>query len=247
MAIDHNVNANAARYLSDLQSAVPAPPAMIVPVFLDVITAVDALHRKYKTVSNLKPDKIVLLSNGKVIIEPQSQLSAATAKALPSLKYSSPEMLEEVQGVYAPNVSDSYVLGFMFYEILLGRDLFQRQFAEVLREGEIGWPWWHLDQYRPAHSLSSQINDFPSALSRLIDGMMNKRPAERMSDLRSIWETLAGSLKAAGIPKEVSTKEHRRKTWKILSFIKGIVERYIKAVQKPLTKEDEEDLQGLSM
>jgi hypothetical protein len=59
--------------------------------------------------------------------------------------------------------------------------------------------------------------------------------------------TLAGSLNATVIPKERSTNESSRKTGKILSFIQRIVVNYIKAVRRPLTEEDEEDLQGLSI
>ena len=247
MAIDHNVNANAARYLSDLQSAVPAPPAMIVPVFLDVITAVDALHRRYNTACNLAPDKVVLQGEGKLTLEPLLKLSAASTIALPSLKYSSPEVLEEIQGTHGPHVSDSYILGFTFYEILLGRDLFQRQFAEVLQQGEVGWLKWHLDQNKPAQSLASQIAEFPPVLSGIIGGMMDKKTATRMSDLRNIHETLAESLNPTVVLSTLSINESRRKTFKIVEFIKRIVVAFIKAVRRSLDEENKKNSRSLSM
>ncbi len=196
MIANYDTNTLAGRRLSDLLTAEPAPSAKLVSTFLKSAAAVEELHRRCDSPCNLDPSNVVLLMDGEVVLKPVVKLSEAATIALPSLKYSSPEILEEISGEYGANVSDSYILGFVFYEIFLGRDLFRQQFAEVIQEGEIGWLRWHLDQNKCALPLSSQLRDFPLALSRLIDEMITKKPAARLTNFRSISDTLAGSLNA---------------------------------------------------
>lgn len=196
MIADHDMNLLAGRRLSDFITEEPAPFAQMVPAFLESVAAVEELHRRYDSPCNLDPGNVVLLMDGKVVLKPVVRLSKAATIALPSLKYSSPEILEEISDEYGANVLDSYTLGFVFYEIFLGRGLFRRQFAEVIQEGEIGWLKWHLDQDKCALSLSSQLKDFPLVLSRLIDEMITKKPAARLANFRSISDTLACSMNA---------------------------------------------------
>jgi serine/threonine protein kinase len=116
-----------------------------------------------------------------------------------SSKYSAPEMFEEAAESVDNSSHDSYVLGLVFYEIFLGRDLFEKQFQEISGQGEVGWLIWHADKTKRAESLSDLISGFPYILSRLIDGMMVKEPSKRITDLNKVAETIASTLQATAV------------------------------------------------
>ena len=185
--------------LSRLLSATPAPPALVVPTFLSVISAVDASHREHNEPCELDPRKVLFRSDGTLQVERRGQPAAGMTVVLSSSKYASPEMVEGAISDFDSSVLDSYVLGFVFYEILLGRDRFHEQFAEVARHGELGWLTWHADKSMRLEPLSSVLDGFPSLLSQLISEMTTKESAERITDLGSIADTIAGSQQATSV------------------------------------------------
>jgi serine/threonine protein kinase len=115
---------------------------------------------------------------------------------LSSSKYCAPEAVEDLTGQNDSSLVESYVLGFVFYEILLGTNLFEQQFQDVSRHGKFAWLTWHADKSKHAIPLSEVISGFPSVLSSLIEGMMAKEAAERITDIRRIAETIGGASQA---------------------------------------------------
>jgi len=81
-----------------------------------------------------------------------------------------------------------YALGVMFYEILLGKRLFAKSFAE--QRSELDWMRWHADPESKAPTLKSLLPDYPTALSDLIESMMDKAPEKRPADLNTILTRL---------------------------------------------------------
>jgi serine/threonine protein kinase len=102
-------------------------------------------------------------------------------------------MVEETTEPTDSALLDSYVLGFLFYEILLGKDLFDREFEHVISHGRFGWLTWHADKAKRAKPLSAVISGFPSVLSSLIDGMMAKEASERITNLHKIADAIGGA------------------------------------------------------
>jgi len=204
-AADKSRGSTTVRLLSDLLRSEPTPPASVVPFLLTVIFAVEASHSAGHGPSDLDPRKIVFQSDGSVSLLSRGTIGAQITVVLPSSKYSSPEIVEGISEGLDTGIPDSYVLGFVFYEILLGRNLLDKEFAEVERQGELGWLTWHMDLNRRAKSLSSLIPGFPESLSGLIDRMMAKSVADRVSSLSTIRDTLARSLEETTVLTNISS------------------------------------------
>jgi serine/threonine protein kinase/tetratricopeptide (TPR) repeat protein len=93
-------------------------------------------------------------------------------------KYASGEDFQEAAP--AGPASDTYVLGFIFYEILLGRRRFREQFPDCHGpDADLQWLNWHGDPNRSATPLKSVLPDFPAEVSDLIERMMRKKPDQR--------------------------------------------------------------------
>jgi serine/threonine protein kinase len=190
--------------LGQLLSQTPAPPALVIPSFLSVLAAVEAAHRENKGHCDLDPQKVRFRSDGTVEVSILSMPVSGATVVLRSAKYSAPEMVEETGEPVYSALLDSYVLGFVFYEILLGRDLFEKQFQDISPQGEWGWLAWHADKSRRARPLSDLVNGFPSTLSRLIGGMIAKEASERVTDLKGIAEIISVSSHATMVFRNLS-------------------------------------------
>lgn len=182
--------------LSRLLSSEPAPTELVIPSFLSVVAAVEEVRRGNKGICNLDPRKIFFRSDGTVELSTWPPPASGMTVVLGSAKYCAPEMVEETTGQTDSGLLESYVLGFVFYEILLGKDLFEQQFQDVSGHGELGWLTWHADRAKRAKPLNEVIHGFPSVLSGLIDGMMAKDASERITDLHRIADTIGGASQA---------------------------------------------------
>jgi serine/threonine protein kinase len=176
--------------LSRLLSSEPAPTGLVIPSFLSIIAAVEEARRGNKGPCNLDPRKIFFRSDGTVELSTLAPAESGMTVVLSSSKYSAPEMVEETTEEADSGLLDSYVLGFVFYEILLGKNLFEQQFEDVLGQGEFGWLTWHADKTKRAKPLTEMISGFPSVLSSLIDGMIAKEALHRITDLHRIADTI---------------------------------------------------------
>jgi serine/threonine protein kinase len=199
--------------LGQLLSPVPAPLALVIPSFLSVIAAVEAVHRENKGHCNLDPQKVRFKSDGTVEVSILNMSLSGSTVVLSSAKYTAPEMVEEAGEPVYSALLDSYVLGFVFYEILLGRNLFEKEFQDVSLQGEWGWLTWHADKSRQARPLNELVNGFPSTLSRLIDGMMAKDASERITDLKEIAEMIAVSSHATMVFRNLSASQNGGETF----------------------------------
>jgi serine/threonine protein kinase len=96
-------------------------------------------------------------------------------------KYCAPEAFA-FDGKFSCEVADCYVLGFIFYEILVGARAFAAQFATLENGPPTLWLKWHADtiaKARPLNELRPNLGHF----ARLIDGMMEKDPQKRIGSL----------------------------------------------------------------
>jgi hypothetical protein len=195
----HSEQKRKARDLRQLLSSTPAPPELVIPSFLSVIAAVEEAHRANREALNLDPREIRFRSDGTAEVSVSNAPASGLTVVLGSSKYSTPEMFEETAGPAANGPRDCYVLGFMFYEILLGVEIFEEQFKDVHQKGELGWLTWHADKTKRAKPLSELISGFPYTLSRLIEGMMAKELSQRTTDLGKISQAIAGALQATQV------------------------------------------------
>ena len=200
----HSGQKHSGHKLSRLLSSEPAPPALVIPSFLSVIAAVEEVHRDNKGPCDLDPRNVFLRSDGTVELSTLTPAASGMTVVLNSSKYSAPEMVEETSGHIDTILLDSYMLGFVFYEILLGSDRFEQQFQEVAGQGKFGWLTWHADKTKRAKPLSEVMDGFPSVLSNLIAGMMAKDTSERIGNLQRIADTISEASQATMVISNLS-------------------------------------------
>jgi len=153
-----------------------------------LIAATDALVVRYAATAKggaLTPESICFDRLGKAAIRvststmpPGSTLDGVVG----SPRYAAPEIFSEKSaGADAPIASaDIYALGFMFYEILLGRELFQKTFAG--QKSDLDWMRWHADPQSKVPALKTLLPEHPAALSELLESMMAKDATKRTTD-----------------------------------------------------------------
>ncbi len=161
------------------------PPA-IDRVIYAFSASVEALIRLYDAngkTDGLVPQNILFDRLGKAAIRVASATSirGTIVGAVGSPRYAAPEMLADrsATGDVTPRTADIYALGFMFYEILLGRTRFAAAFSN---KSDLDWLRWHADTTKTAPTLKSQLPDTPTALSDLLESMMEKDLGKRASD-----------------------------------------------------------------
>lgn len=199
--------------LRRLLSSEPGPIGVVVPAFLSIIAAIEEVRRENKGPSDLDPRRIFFKDDGTVELSVLPPPGSGITVVLNSSKYCAPEVVEDLTGQNDNSQVESYVLGFVFYEIFLGANLFEQQFQDVSGHGKFGWLTWHADKSKRAKPLSEVISGFPSVLSSLIEGMMEKEAAERVTDIHRIAETIAGASQATMMISNVSALRGRDETY----------------------------------
>jgi serine/threonine protein kinase len=180
---------NLAGYLAEE----PAEVDRVIYGFISATEALATLHAANGKSGGLTPQSIRFDRMGKASIRAAAatnQPGATSFGSMGSPRYAAPEIFEETKGEgSAPLVlSDIYALGFMFYEILLGRRLFQQTFAA--QRNDLDWLRWHTDAKSTAPTLKSLLPGRSTALSELLQSMLEKDPAKRVSDLNKVLARL---------------------------------------------------------
>jgi serine/threonine protein kinase len=178
--------------LAELAGEDPAAVERVAPLFVRVVDRVIAIHAGGQVARALTPGGIRLRPNGEIDIDalPAGSLQNTVA-AEP--KYCPPEMFQEghVEPGDRQGVADVYVLGFAFYEILLGRRLFREQFRELGPEPEaFQWLRWQADPQKGLQPLHELMPGFPAPLSELVSRMTEKDPVRRVAGLGEVRQAL---------------------------------------------------------
>jgi serine/threonine protein kinase len=168
-----------------------------------LVAATDALVTRYAATGKgggLTPESICFDRMGKATIRVSTSTvpqGSTLDGVVGSPRYAAPEIFaEKSAGADAPVASaDIYALGFMFYEILLGRELFQKTFAG--QKSDLDWLRWHADPKSKAPLLKTLLPEHPAALSELLESMMAKDAARRMTDPATILSRLRGIAQQA--------------------------------------------------
>ena len=199
----------------------------VLPKFIKILSVVEKAHEQGKQHQQLRPDNIRLNEKGDARI-PLLVSASVEKTAYSSPKHAAPEDFETDPGISVCQSRDAYVLGFMFYEILLGRSSFRTEFAEVYERGDVGWLHWHADKNKSAKPLAQLIKGFPCGLSDLIRQMLIKDPQLRTADLQAIKRWFAFSrqltkyegqaLRAKG--EGPAAEKQATRTQKFLAFAK---------------------------
>ena len=189
--------------------AKPSPLSSVIHAFVATVEALIETTASNPKLEALTPDGVVFDALGKAHIRNAQTASTETGGGTAdNLRYAAPESFAEKAGESVSAVAAHvYALGFMFYEILLGRQLFENTFADL--RTDLDWLRWHADMERKAPEIRSLIPECPYPCSSLIESMMEKHADKRMQDLQAILARLRTLAKQTDDTVEVGEARRR--------------------------------------
>jgi len=158
----------------------------VVSAFVSTVRALIAVNEEKGRSEALIPQNIHFDQVGKATIQAPPSSSAQVTTVMSNPRYAAPEMFSEkaAAGDSSTNAANVYALGVMFYEILLGRKVFEHNFPD--QKNDIDWMRWHADLESKSPALKTLLPDCPAALSDLLESMMEKHVEKRPADLNEI-------------------------------------------------------------
>ncbi len=160
-------------------------------------SALNSLHRHGVQHRDLKPSNILLPRTGGLKLGDFGLAvgdEAATAMRVGSVRYMAPERL---RGDPADARADLYSLGLIGFEMLAGRDAFERVFVPRDRDEQreaLRWLRWHTNERAAAPRLSECKPDLDEGLVELIARLLEKDPAKRLGSAQDVL-TAVGRLR----------------------------------------------------
>jgi serine/threonine protein kinase len=173
-----------ARPLAKWMTDEPKPIAELLPLMVSVLAAIAKANATEAHFCNLNPGNMLVREDQSVQIETHKPFEVGKTFDLGSAKYTCPEFFAEA-APGTPAEANVYIAGFIFYELLLGRKLFDAQFKDVETNGNLGWLTWHADVTKRATSLN-EMNRYPAFICRIVDRMIEKNPTNRLTDINGI-------------------------------------------------------------
>lgn len=210
--------------LGNLQKDAPQKPQKVLWLFLKVIARLQDMHAAGQPHSELAPQKI-WLDGDRIEIEQSLPVTGKGTLLIAEPRYSAPELLLALTTPDSASheAADIYVLGFLMYEFLAGRNRLADQFPDIsgINSG-LGWMRWHADLHQTLRPLTQIIPDLPEALSELVERMVQKDPSKRIRSLDQVEAELKGFasrlehtdqflVAAPGIPAPAAPKRSRSK------------------------------------
>jgi tRNA A-37 threonylcarbamoyl transferase component Bud32 len=162
-------------------------PAAAVPLLKECCAALGRAHREKIVHRDVKPENILLTSDGHVkvsdfglakILESDSSLSR-TGTILGTPLYMSPE---QADGKPLDGRSDLYSLGATFYQVFTGRPPFEGATPVSIALKHVR------EKPRPADEVNASV---PAGIARILDRMMAKRPESRFQSSEDIIAALS--------------------------------------------------------
>ena len=172
----------------------PKPIGELLPLMVSILEAIANANEIEPRFCSLNPGKILVHEDQSVQIATHKPFELGKTFDLGSAKYTCPEFFGET-APGAPAEANAYIAGFIFYELLLGRKLFDAQFKDVEKSGNLGWFTWHADMTKRATSLN-EMNRYPVFICRILDQMIEKNPANRLTDVIGIARAFGNVSKA---------------------------------------------------
>jgi tRNA A-37 threonylcarbamoyl transferase component Bud32 len=166
---------------------------------LHTVHAAGVIHR------DIKPSNIIIADGLRPMITDFGVAATSAGEAsmvMGTTKYMAPELFS---GDYVDGRADMYSLGFVAYEMLVGREKFNEIFSDIVRDRtteKVRWMKWHSNPKVSAPPLHTVNPDVPIALSNIVVRMTAKDSEQRfagMEDLgRAIKQTFRPGAKASG-------------------------------------------------
>jgi serine/threonine protein kinase/tetratricopeptide (TPR) repeat protein len=166
-----------------------------VRLLLSACRGLEVLHSRRIVHRDICPTNLIVTSKGWVRI---SNLACAVHEGdntLPPVvraKYAAPEL--QACREHDARV-DIYSLGFLIYELSVGRPLFTSHFAEVTDDER--WRQWHLDRQLSLPDATSLNSTVPASLAAILRRMTAKDLDHRLSSIQEVIEILTREFSIA--------------------------------------------------
>ncbi len=208
IVMEYLAGASLERVLDDTKG--PVEPKAALQIIWRLAAALHAVHSAGVIHRDLKPANIIVGDGlrAKITDFGVAAMSGDASMALGTTKYMAPELYGDISKV--DGRVDMYSLGFIAYEVLVGRPRFNEIFAEIIRDkhGEqLRWMKWHGNESVEAPRISEVAPEVPSQLSDIVAKMMSKDPDKRFADM----EELGRTIKTAFSPRAKAGKSKSRR------------------------------------
>jgi len=170
----------------------PARLEDVIHAFATTANALARLHAAKARLEPLTPQSIRFDEVGKASIVSSQATTTGSGSVVGNPRYAVPEIFAEKASGAESNLAAShvYALGFMFYEILIGRKLFAKALPQ--QRTDLDWLRWHADLEAKLPAVKTLLPGCPDALSDLLVSMTDKRWEKRPADLQAICTTIRG-------------------------------------------------------
>nr|MCU0227564.1 hypothetical protein [Bryobacterales bacterium] len=187
----------------------PRPPADTLPVMASLLSTLRRITDSGDAHDPVTPETVRLRPDGEPDISRRPDPGDRDTWVISTPRYSAPELLrgETQLGERGRTAAVLYSLGLVFYEILLGRKLFQRAFRDVLRKNsELAWMEWQVNQDLHARTLHELLPSISPDVSSLFERLLQKDPALRASDYRDVETAVHLCLRKSAPTEEIAMR-----------------------------------------
>ncbi len=184
----------------------PTETKAVLQILWRMAAALHDVHAAGIIHRDLKPSNIIIAEG----LHPKiadfgvaASTTGQTSMMLGTTKYMAPELYgdDPVDGR-----ADMYSLGFMMYELLVGRPKFEEAFSDVVRDRHsetLRWMKWHGNKNLSAPPVRELNPDVPEGLAHIVMKMIKKDPRERFESMEMLGRAIkmafsSKARKAAG-------------------------------------------------
>ncbi|MFP4434157.1 MAG: protein kinase domain-containing protein [Planctomycetota bacterium] len=184
----------------------PTQTKAVLQILWRMAAALHDVHAAGIIHRDLKPSNIIIAEG----LHPKiadfgvaASTTGQTSMMLGTTKYMAPELYgdDPVDGR-----ADMYSLGFMMYELLVGRPKFEEAFSDVVRDRHsetLRWMKWHGNKNLAAPPVRELNPDVPEGLAHIVMKMIKKDPRERFESMEMLGRAIkmafsSKARKAAG-------------------------------------------------
>jgi hypothetical protein len=178
--------------LADFLAGQPTAPRPTLQMLRDILEKLRDIHLAGTQHFPLSPEAIRFDTAGHpIIVSGPDQRAVDQTVTFNYPKYSAPEAFAGTD--HQPTsceARDCYVLGFLFYELLIGKSLFAEQFGSVDKGPGSAWFKWHANRSVRAIPLEQLLPKIGKPTSNLIAGMIEKDAGKRIKTIQQALDQL---------------------------------------------------------
>lgn len=192
----------------------PVDPKAVLTILWRLAAGLNAVHVGGIIHRDIKPGNIIIGEGLKAKIMDFGVAASATGQTsmvLGTTKYMAPEYHS---GKTVDARADMYSLGFIAYEMLLGRAKFNEIFADVVRDRHseaLRWMKWHGNEQVQAPALHEVNPAIPRPLSDIVAKMIAKNPNDRFASMEELGRTIKANFSPRAQAAPASHRKHRRR------------------------------------